>query len=114
MKEIATLWFPDEEAYTSYKEACAGHDEMAPYPVWLKKAESAKIQYATQGVRIIEVYASAEAFVAFCAAREINPDSKGRGMKKGSGLNNCIGWLRLKAPERVSFLAHRASWAVCT
>ena len=105
MKEIATLWFPDEEAYTSYKEACAGHDE---------KAESAKIQYATQGVRIIEVYASAEAFVAFCAAREINPDSKGRGMKKGSGLNNCIGWLRLKAPERVSFLAHRASWAVCT
>jgi hypothetical protein len=92
--EIATLWYPDEAEYQSYQKASAAHDPMHPYKVWLERAEAAIKDHEKKGIRIVKVYAKAEAFVAFCRTQKIHPDSKARSFfaavlhKKEEGMRN--------------------------
>ena len=79
--KAATLWFENESDYSEYQKACAIHDPMVPFNEWTKNMDRfIKAGEAGKGPRVIKVYASVNAFLAFCNKAKINPDSKARSM----------------------------------
>jgi hypothetical protein len=72
---MAVLWFPNKEEYSKYQEVCEDSDPMCEYEVWLERAKNAGERMK---VKIIPVYANAEAFSGFCQRGKIKPDAMGR------------------------------------